>query len=171
MASSRRRRVWIALSALYLLVLVAVALFYLLDPSMNREDRFLATVGIAGIPAAAFVVSAVPLLRGSRNRALLAGSAAFAVLAAFLQLMLTFGFALPLSLVLLGLAAAAAERAARLGGVRASRRWIGLAVAIAFLFVAPAFGLTIAAGVAIAIVVIGLFKLASGGPSKRDARV
>ena len=115
MASSRRRRVWIALSALYLLVLVAVALLYLLDPSMNGEDKLLATVGIAGIPAAAFVVSAVPLLRGSRNRVLLGGASAFAVLAAFVQLMVTFGVALPLSVVLLGVAAADADRAAPWG--------------------------------------------------------
>src|SRR2546423_12315780 len=120
---------------------------------MSGEDKLLATAGIAGIPAAAFVVSAVPLLRGSRNRVLLGGASAFAVLAAFVQLMVTFGVALPLSVVLLGVAAADADRAARLGGVPRSRRWIGLAVAIALLFAAPAFSLTIAAGVAIAIVV------------------
>lgn len=152
---------------MYLLILVAVGLLYLLDPSATGEDRLVATVGVAGIPAAAFVVSTVPLLRGSRNRALLGGAAALAVLAAFVQLMLTFGFAFPLSLVLLGVAAADAECAARLGGVRASRRWIGLAVAIALLFIAPAFSLTIAAGIAIVIVAIGLFRLLSRGRWKR----
>jgi hypothetical protein len=111
----RRKRVGIALSGLYLLLLVGAALFYLLDPDMGTEDKVFATTGVAAIPAVAFVGAAAPLLRGSQNRLVLRSGAAFAVIAAGFQLMLTFGVALPLSVVLLGAAVADTNRAARLG--------------------------------------------------------
>jgi hypothetical protein len=110
----RRRRVWIGLSGLYLLLLVGAALFYLLDPDMGTEDKVLATIGVAVVPAAALVAAAAPVLRESQSRLVLGGGAAFAVIAAGFQLMLTFGVALPLSIVLLGAAVADTNRAARL---------------------------------------------------------
>lgn len=110
----RRVRVWFALSAAYLLLYVGVALFYLLDPDLSGEDKALTTIGVAAFPALAFVASAWPLLRRSRSRVALGLGAAFAWVAAFFQLMLTFGFALPLSLVLMTVALVDIERAARL---------------------------------------------------------
>jgi hypothetical protein len=98
----------------YLLLLVPVALFYLLDPHLSKEDKILATAGVAVIPAAAFVAAAAPLLLDSENRAGLLGGAVVAGVAAYFQLMLTFGFALPLSLVLIGVAVADLRRVARL---------------------------------------------------------
>jgi hypothetical protein len=112
-----RNRIWIALSGLYLLLLVGVALFYLLDPELSAEDKLLTTVGVAAVPAVAFVAAAAPLLRKSRNRLALRGGAAFAWIAAFFQLMLTFGIALPLSLVLLGVAVGDLRRARRLSRI------------------------------------------------------
>jgi hypothetical protein len=113
-ALRRRQRIWIGLSGLYLLLLVAAALFYLLDPDLSTEDKVLTTVGVAAVPAVAFVAAAVPLLRESQSRFALSGGAALAVIAVNFQLMVTFGIALPLSLVLLGVAAADINRAARL---------------------------------------------------------
>ena len=112
--SGRRKRIWTALAVLYLLLFVPVALFYLLDPHLSSEDKILATAGVAAIPAAAFVAAAAPLLLDSENRAALLGGAAVAGIAAYFQLMLTFGFALPLSLVLIGVAVADLRRATRL---------------------------------------------------------
>lgn len=110
----RRKRIWLGLGGLYLLLLVAAALFYLLDRDLGTEDKVLTTAGVAAVPALAFVAAAVPLLRESKNGVALSGGAALAVIAANFQLMLTFGGALPLSLVLLGVAAADINRAARL---------------------------------------------------------
>jgi hypothetical protein len=72
---------------------VGVALFYLLDPELSAEDKVVTTVGVAAVPAVAFVAAAAPLLRESRNRLTLRGGAAFAWIAAFFQLMLTSGVA------------------------------------------------------------------------------
>jgi len=47
------------------LLLVGAALFCLLDPDMSNEDEALATVGVAAIPAVAFVAAAAPLSTGS----------------------------------------------------------------------------------------------------------
>jgi hypothetical protein len=81
---------------------------------MGTEDKVLATIGVAVVPAAALVAAAAPVLRESQSRLVLGGGAAFAVIAAGFQLMLTFGVALPLSIVLLGAAVADTNRAARL---------------------------------------------------------
>lgn len=107
----RPHRIWIVLSALYLLLLVGAALFYLLDAELNGEDKLLTTIGVSAVPAVAFVAAAAPLLRRSRNRLALRVGAAFAWLAASFQLMLTFGVALPLSLVLMGVAVVDLKRA------------------------------------------------------------
>jgi hypothetical protein len=101
---SRRKQVWLVLSVVYLLILVATALWYLLDPELSTDDKVLTSVGVAAIPATAFVAATVPLWRNSRNRAALVAAELFALFAAWFQLMLTFGFALPLSAVLIAVA-------------------------------------------------------------------
>jgi hypothetical protein len=113
-STPKRKRIWLGLSGLYLLLLFVASLFYLLDNDLSTDDKVLTSVGVAGIPAVAFAAAAAPLWRASRNRALLRGASLFAAIAASFQLMLTFGFALPLSLPLLGLAAANEHRASRL---------------------------------------------------------
>ena len=111
---------------LYLAVLLAIGLWYALDGSLSMEDKILTTVGVAALPAVAFIAAVVPLFRNSENGVLLAGGMVLAVWAAFFQLMLTFGFALPLSLVLLGVAVADANRAGTLIGIARTRRLGGL---------------------------------------------
>jgi hypothetical protein len=112
---SRRKQVWLALSVVYLLILVAVALWYLLDPNLSTDDKVLTSVGVAAIPAAAFVAATVPLWRNWRNRTVLVAAALFALFAAWFQLMLTFGFALPLSAVLVAVAYLDSKRVPRRG--------------------------------------------------------
>ena len=112
-SAPRRNRIWTALSALYVVLLLGVALFYLLDPDLNTDDKVVATVGVAVVPCLAFGAAVTPLLSNSRNRVVLCSGAAFAWIAAFVQLMLTFGIALPLSCVLLGVGYADLKRAGR----------------------------------------------------------
>jgi hypothetical protein len=149
------------MSVLYLLLLVAVALLYLLDSDLATEDKVLAMVGVAGLPAAAFVAAAMPLLRSSQNRVALVAGATLAVIAAFFQLMLTFGFAFPLSIVLLGVAVVDANRAARLSGVRKSRRLVALAATLALWTVAPVISFRLAVGLGAVVVAVVLWKLIS----------
>jgi hypothetical protein len=113
-STPRRKQVWIVLSAVYLLLLVGAALFCVLDPEPNTDDKVVCVIGVAVIPAVAFVAAVAPLWRASANRAVLNAAAVFASIAAAFQLMLTFGVAFPLSLVLLALAAIDTHRAARL---------------------------------------------------------
>ena len=131
----RKKRIWLGLGGLYLSLLLAVGLFYLLDQDLSTEDKILLTVGVSGLPAVAFVAAAAPLVRGSRDRVALIGGAALAVTAALFQLMVTFGFALPLSVVLIGVAVADANRAAKFNGMRTGRRLVAICAALALLAV------------------------------------
>jgi hypothetical protein len=134
----RRKRLWVALSVVYVLVLLGIGLWYVLTPGLAAEDKVIAGLGVSALPAMAFVAVVVPLLRGSENRVALVGGAALATLASFFQLMLTFGFALPLSAVLLGLAVSAFNRAARNSQMPASRRLVALGAVLALcLGIAP----------------------------------
>jgi hypothetical protein len=172
MASTRTRRkqICLAMSVLYLLLLLAVGLWYALDENLVLGDKILTTVGVAALPAAAFVAAVVPLLRESRNGVVLVGAAVLAVVAAFFQLMLTFGFALPLSVVLFGVAVADANRAGRLMGISRSRRLIGLGVALALCFVLPAISLGLALVAAAVVLAAGLWKLISFGSGGKGPR-
>ena len=145
----RRRQIRIALSLLYVLLLLGIALVYLLDPELTTDDKLVTAIGISAFPAAAFAAVAVPLLRGSSNRAALIAGAVLALAAASLQLMLTWGVSLPVSAVLIVLAFAATNRAAAVGGVRRSRRVVLLAVLLALLVVVPTLTLSVDALVAV----------------------
>jgi hypothetical protein len=144
MRTPRRRRIWLALSGLYLLLLAATVPFYLLDSEMSADDKVLGTVGVAGIPAVAFVVATAPLLRGSTNRGVLLAGAVLAAIAAFFQLMLTFGFSFPLSIVLLVLAGVDANRGLRLSGVGVGVRMVALGAALAIFLGSPILSLALA---------------------------
>ena len=153
------------LSGLYLLLLVAAALFYVLDRSLGTDDKVLLAVGVAGLPAVAFVAVAVPLLRDSRNRVILACGAVLAVAAALVQLMLTFGFAFPLSLVLLGVAVAAANRAGRVGGMRASRRLLAVCAFVVLFAVNSVIAVLVLLGAGVVVIAAALRKLISRNAS------
>jgi hypothetical protein len=152
----RRTRIWIGLSALYVVLLLGIALVYLLDAELTTDEKLVTTIGISALPAVAFALVAVPLLRGSRNRAALIGGAVVALGAASLQLMLTWGVALPVSAVLIVLAFVATNRATAISGVRRSRRVVLLGVLLAALVAVPMLtlgvetliGVLVAAGVA-----------------------
>ena len=79
---------WIAVSAVYVGVHVALALVYLLDPASSVEDTILPTIGIGVFPAVAFVAAVLPLFRDSKNGLAFGVGALLAVAAAFLQGML-----------------------------------------------------------------------------------
>ena len=139
----RLRWVWIAVSAVYVGVHVALALVYLLDPASSVEDTILPTIGIGVFPAVAFVAAVLPLFRDSKNGLAFGVGALMAVASAFLQGMLTFGLSFPLGLVLLVLAAVDGNRAARLLRVGRGGKLVLLALALA-LVVAPTFSLELA---------------------------
>jgi hypothetical protein len=156
----RRTWVWAALSALYVGVHLALVPVYLLDHESGLEDRVLGAVGVGAFPAVAFVAAAVPLLRDSKNGLAFAVGALLAVAAAFLQGMLTFGFALPLTLVLLALAAVDGNRAAKLLGIGNGGKVMLLAIALA-LITAPTISFELALVAGAVIVAIGIWKLAA----------
>ncbi len=100
----------------------------------------------------------MPLLRGSTNGVAYAVGTVLAVAAAFLQGMLTFGLALPLTLVLFALAAVDGNRAAKLLRIGTVGKVMLLAIALA-LITAPTISLELAVAAGVVAVAIGICKL------------
>jgi riboflavin transporter FmnP len=137
-ASSTRTRIWIGGGAVYVAVYVAIAWWYVGDPDLPLDEKVAATVGVAVLPAIAFVAGAVPLVRRSRSVVALVIGAAVTAVAAFAQLLLTFGFSLPLSAILLGLAVADASRAAAVAGKSRRDTLLVIGGVLALCFLVPA---------------------------------
>jgi hypothetical protein len=60
-STPRRWGLWLALSAIYLVLLVLLGLLYGFDREAVTEDKILGVLGVAVLPALAFAAVAVPL--------------------------------------------------------------------------------------------------------------
>jgi hypothetical protein len=111
-AGTRRQRLgWLAVSALYALLLLGAAILFLLDPGLDAHGKLVGIGAIVGIPAVAYAAGVAPVWRGSRSRAALVGGGAIALVTAVLLTIATFGVGFPLSAILVVVAIADARRA------------------------------------------------------------
>jgi hypothetical protein len=160
MAGTRRQRLlWLAVSALYALLLVGTAIIVLLDPGLDTDDKLVETGAIVGIPAVAYAAGVAPLWLGSRSRVALVGGGALALVTAVLLAVATFGVGFPLSVILVVVAVADARHALALSDVGARTKLLLLVAGV--LAVAALIGLLlpVALVAAVAAVVMGARKL------------
>jgi hypothetical protein len=154
--SRRRRLVWGVIGGLFGLALLAIAIADLTDADASRHEKAVSFVAVVVVPAVAFAVGFIPLWREARSRVVLAAAGICAVLAALFVALISWGFLLPLSAVLVVVGIANVNRALQLSGLRTKRR---LFVLIAILFAGGAvLGLTLPLallGVLVAVVVLG----------------
>jgi hypothetical protein len=160
MASTPRRRVlWLAVSALYGLLLLGTAILFLVDPGLDSHDRLVGIGAVVGIPAVAFAAGVAPLWRGSRSLVALVGGGAIALVTAVLLAVATFGVGFPLSAILVVVAVADAQRVIALSDLGPRAKLSLLAAAV--LAVAGLVGLLlpVALVAAVAAVIIAARKL------------
>jgi hypothetical protein len=142
------RLIWVAVTALYAVLLLAGALLYVSDPGASAHDKLAYLLVLVGVPALAFLGAAVPLWRRTRNRALLVLAAIVAVLTGVFEGIVTFGLAFPISMTLFGVAVADIDRVAILSGYTGSRRALALWILL--------MALALLVGLAVPFVLVGI---------------
>ena len=160
MESRRRQRaVWLAISALYTLLLAGATILFLLDRRLNAHDKLVGIGAVVGIPAVAYALALAPLWRGSRSRPALVGGGAVALVTAVVLAVVTFGVGLPLSAILAAVAIADAERALALSGVPARSKLFLLLAGVAALAALVGLVLPLVLVAAVAAVAVAAWKL------------
>jgi hypothetical protein len=121
---------WWALCSVYGVVLVTFGVLIARQSETTAKELVVEEVLIVGVPAIVFALCAALLWGESSNRFALVGGAIVAALVGCLVVMATWGFALPIAAGLIAVAIGNLDRAADVSGLRASRRFLGFAVAL-----------------------------------------
>jgi hypothetical protein len=140
---------WIGAAAAFALALAFLGALIVAGDESGRTKLIEAAVFV-GAPAMVFVLSAVPLWRESRNRALLVGAGTLAAVSAVVLAIITWGFGLPVSFGLLAIAIADLNRAVTLSGLSGRRRVLALGGALVAAAVLLGFAVPVALLLAIA---------------------
>ena len=155
MAPTRRQQLlWLAVSALYALLLVGTAIIVLVDPGLDADDKLVGIGAIVGIPAVAYAAGVAPLWLGSQSRVALAGGGAIALVTAVLLAVATFGVGFPLSAILVVVAVADARSALALSDLGPRTKLLLLAVGV--LAVAALVGLLLPVALVAAVAAVAM---------------